>query len=121
MFHARLGVLRFPAPFAVSMTDPDLHPGSQPAPSGAVPAATAPAAGSRHLLLRTVEGRILLVGLVLAALLFLSLGIAWFIAPKAAFVYIVMGGLNLTVGRAAGMSFLPEVATCALPSSSVET
>jgi uncharacterized membrane protein len=87
------------------MTDPDLHPGSPPALTGALPGATASAAGSRHLLLRTVEGRILLVGFVLAVLLFLSLGVAWFIAPETAFVYIVMSGLNLTIGRAAGMSF----------------
>ena len=63
------------------------------------------AAGTRHILFETVEGRILLVGLVLLAILLGALGLTWFLAADAAFVYIVMGGLNLTVGRAAGMSF----------------
>jgi len=62
-------------------------------------------AGTRHVLFETVEGRILLAGLVLLAILLGALALTWFLAPDAAFVYIVMGGLNLTVGRAAGMSF----------------
>ena len=61
--------------------------------------------GTRRILFETTEGRILLLGLVLLAILLGALALTWFIAPDAAFVYIVMGGLNLTVGRAAGMSF----------------
>jgi len=34
-----------------------------------------------------------------------ALALTWSLAPDAAFVYIIMAGLNLTVGRAAGMSF----------------
>jgi uncharacterized membrane protein len=62
-------------------------------------------AGSRHVLLRTAEGRILLVGLVLLIAVLVALTLVWLVAPDRGFVYIVMGGLNLTVGRAAGMSF----------------
>jgi len=61
--------------------------------------------GPRHVLFDTTEGRILLAGLVLLSILLGALALTWFLAPEAAFVYIVMGGLNLTVGRAAGMSF----------------
>lgn len=63
------------------------------------------AAPPRHILLTTPEGRLLLLGLVLLAVLLGALALTWVLAPDAAFVYIVMGGLNLTVGRAAGMSF----------------
>lgn len=34
-----------------------------------------------------------------------ALALTWALAPDAAFVYIILAGLNLTVGRAAGMSF----------------
>lgn len=87
------------------MTDLNRQPAQSPLPTAPVSDPASAQTGSRHLLLRTVEGRILLVGLGLAVLLFLALGIAWFVAPDSAFVYIVMSGLNLTVGRAAGMSF----------------
>lgn len=78
-----------------------------PSPPGRDPGTTStPAAvGSRHVLFQTAEGRLLLFGLVLLAILLGALALTWFMAPDAAFVYIVMGGLNLTVGRAAGMSF----------------
>lgn len=61
--------------------------------------------GSRHILLQTPEGRVLLVGLAALVMLLGALALTWFLAADAAFVYIVMGGLNLTVGCAAGMSF----------------
>jgi uncharacterized membrane protein len=77
---------------------------SSPWPPGNPGQAAAPA-GTRHILFETTEGRILLVGLVLLSSLLGALALTWFLAPDAAFVYIVMGGLNLTVGRAAGMSF----------------
>ncbi|MFZ9061947.1 MAG: small multi-drug export protein [Steroidobacteraceae bacterium] len=48
---------------------------------------------------------ILLVGLVGTLLLAVSIGMAWLVAPDLAFTYIVMAGLNLSIGRAAGMSF----------------
>jgi hypothetical protein len=59
----------------------------------------------RHLLLATTEGRILLVGLVGTLLLAAGIGLAWLLTPDRAFTYIVMAGLNLSIGRAAGMSF----------------
>jgi len=59
----------------------------------------------RHLLLATTEGRILLVGLVGTLLLAAAIGLAWLLTPDRAFTYIVMAGLNLSIGRAAGMSF----------------
>lgn len=59
----------------------------------------------RHLLLATAEGRVLLAGLIGALLLAVGIGIAWLLAPELALTYIVMSGLNLSIGRAAGLSF----------------
>ena len=59
----------------------------------------------RHLLLATPEGRILLFGLLGVLLLAIGIGLTWLMAPEQAFTYIVMAGLNLSIGRAAGMSF----------------
>ncbi|MGA0103440.1 MAG: small multi-drug export protein [Steroidobacteraceae bacterium] len=59
----------------------------------------------RHLLLATPEGRILLFGLLGVLLVAIGIGLAWLVAPEQAFTYIVMAGLNLSIGRAAGMSF----------------
>ena len=89
------------------MTDTTQTPAeSAPSPGAGDGQPLVPApAGTRHVLFETTEGRILLVGLVLMAILLGALALTWFMAPDAAFVYIVMGGLNLTVGRAAGMSF----------------
>jgi len=75
-----------------------------PGPESAQGGPTSPAT-PRQVLLSTLEGRLLLFGLVLLAILLGALALTWFLAPDAAFVYIVMAGLNLTVGRAAGMSF----------------
>jgi len=76
-------------------------PPRQPEVQGQAPSPS----GTRHVLFETTEGRLLLLGLALLSILLGALALTWFIAPDAAFVYIVMGGLNLTVGRAAGMSF----------------
>jgi uncharacterized membrane protein len=51
------------------------------------------------------EGRILAVGVVLAWLLVIALGIGWLYQPEWTVVFAAMTGLNLLVGRAAGMSF----------------
>jgi len=56
-------------------------------------------------LLQSPEARILALGLGLAALTVLTLGIGWLLDPDATTVFAAMTGLNLTVGRAAGMSF----------------
>ena len=74
-------------------------------PTALPPIGSTQAAQSRHILLQTHEGRVLLVGLTGLTVLLGAMGLTWFLAPDAALVYIVMGGLNLTVGRAAGMSF----------------
>jgi uncharacterized membrane protein len=72
-------------------------------------ALTGPALGprdrARRELLRSIEVRILAVGLVLTLLLVVSLSIGWFVNPDLAARFAAMTGLNLTVGRAAGMSF----------------
>ena len=51
------------------------------------------------------EGRILVAGVVLAWLLVLALGIGWLLEPEWTLVFAAMTGLNLLIGRAAGMSF----------------
>lgn len=60
---------------------------------------------SRHILLQTVEGRILLVGLALFISAMAAFGVASVLYPDQALIYGAMAGLNLTIGRAAGMSF----------------
>lgn len=59
----------------------------------------------RRELLRAVEARILASGLVLTLLTVVALGIGWLVNPGLAARFAAMTGLNLTVGRAAGMSF----------------
>ncbi|NDP49189.1 MAG: small multi-drug export protein [Sulfuriferula multivorans] len=51
------------------------------------------------------EGWILGIGLTLVSLLFLGLGIGWHLFPDSVLTYAAMTGLNLTIGRAAGMTF----------------
>jgi uncharacterized membrane protein len=59
----------------------------------------------RQILLRTPEGRILLVGLALTILTLGVLAVGWGLQRDKALVYGAMAGLNLAIGRAAGMSF----------------
>jgi uncharacterized membrane protein len=56
-------------------------------------------------LFSSTEGRLLAVGLALAALMLLSFGIGWQMFPDSVLAYAAMTGLNLVIGRAAGMSF----------------
>ncbi|MFM1895624.1 MAG: hypothetical protein RLZZ385_698, partial [Pseudomonadota bacterium] len=56
-------------------------------------------------LFTTTEGRMLGCGLVLAALMLLAFGIAWHVYPERILPYAIMTGLNLIIGREAGMSF----------------
>jgi uncharacterized membrane protein len=56
-------------------------------------------------LLSSSEGRLLAVGLALAGLLLLAFGIGWQLFPDSVLTYAAMTGLNLVIGRAAGMSF----------------
>ena len=51
------------------------------------------------------EGLLLGIGLALTSLLFLGFGIAWHLYPDSVLSYTAMTGLNLVIGRAAGMSF----------------
>lgn len=51
------------------------------------------------------EGRLLGIGLALTSLMFLAFGIAWQLFPDSVLGYTAMTGLNLVIGRAAGMSF----------------
>ena len=56
-------------------------------------------------LFSSTEGRLLGVGLALTALMFLAFGIGWHLYPDSVLIYTAMTGLNLIIGRAAGMSF----------------
>lgn len=56
-------------------------------------------------LFSNTEGRLLGAGLVLAGLMLLALGIGWQLYPDRILPYAIMTGLNLIIGREAGMSF----------------
>ncbi|ACL71719.1 conserved hypothetical protein [Thioalkalivibrio sulfidiphilus HL-EbGr7] len=59
-----------------------------------------------HLrLLASTEGRLLYLGAALSLALLAALLTAWTLSLDNAYVYAVMTGLNLVIGRAAGMSF----------------
>jgi len=62
-------------------------------------------APSRFALFASTEGRILFTGLTLAILMVFALGIGWRLDPDSVLVYTTMTGLNLIIGRAAGMTF----------------
>lgn len=55
-------------------------------------------------LFSSIEGRLLVVGLTLTALMFLAFGIAGHLYPDKVLPYATMTGLNLFIGRGAGMS-----------------
>jgi uncharacterized membrane protein len=59
----------------------------------------------RTSLLVSSEGRLLAVGLALATLMMLAFSVAWFLIPDGVLDYAAMAGLNLVIGRAAGMTF----------------
>ena len=59
----------------------------------------------RELLFSSTEGRLLGVGLMLTGLMLLAFGIGWHLFPDSVLTYAAMTGLNLVIGRAAGMSF----------------
>lgn len=69
------------------------------------PSAAPPSPTQYQTLLRTTEGRILLVGLFLALLALAAFAACWVWYPDRTLIYGAMAGLNLTIGRAAGMSF----------------
>ncbi len=60
--------------------------------------------GWRALLART-EGRLLAVGLALTLAIAAAVGIGLMLAPTATLTYAAVIGLNVVIGRAAGMSF----------------
>jgi uncharacterized membrane protein len=59
----------------------------------------------REPIFASTEGRFLAVGLVLTALMLLAFGIGWHMFPHSFLLYAIMTGLNLIIGREAGMSF----------------
>jgi uncharacterized membrane protein len=61
--------------------------------------------GSQREFFETLEARILVAGLALSLLSVIALGVGWLVDPGATSVFAAMTGLNLTIGRAAGMSF----------------
>ncbi|MBV6475305.1 MAG: hypothetical protein MOGDAGHF_00823 [Rhodocyclaceae bacterium] len=56
-------------------------------------------------ILASAEGRMLAAGLILAGLLLLAFGIGWTLFPDRILQYAAMTGLNLVIGRGAGLSF----------------
>ncbi len=56
-------------------------------------------------LLSSTEGRLLGIGLALSVLMLLAFGIGSRMFPESVLTYAAMTGLNLVIGRAAGMSF----------------
>ena len=56
-------------------------------------------------LFASTEGRMLGVGLALTGLMLLAFGIGWHLFPGRILPYAIMTGLNLIIGREAGMSF----------------
>jgi len=59
----------------------------------------------REILFSSTEGRLLGAGLALTGLMLLAFGIGWQLFPDSVLTYAAMTGLNLVIGRAAGMSF----------------
>ena len=55
-------------------------------------------------LFASTEGRLLGLGLALAGLMLLAFGVGWHLFPDKVLTYAAMTGLNLVIGRAAGMS-----------------
>lgn len=56
-------------------------------------------------LFANAEGRMLGLGLALTGLMLLAFGIGWHLFPDDILPYAIMTGLNLIIGREAGMSF----------------
>jgi uncharacterized membrane protein len=56
-------------------------------------------------LFASTEGRMLGIGLALTGLMLLAFGVGWHLFPDSVLTYAAMTGLNLVIGRAAGMSF----------------
>jgi uncharacterized membrane protein len=56
-------------------------------------------------LFASTEGRMLGIGLALTGLMLLAFGVGWRLFPDSVLPYAIMTGLNLVVGREAGMSF----------------
>lgn len=73
-------------------------------PEAAADVPSRPAPGLRGVV-ASAEGKLLAVGLVLAALMSLTLGLAAIVWPDTALVLAAMTGLNLLIGRAAGMAY----------------
>jgi len=59
----------------------------------------------RETFFASTEGRLLGFGLALTGLMLLAFGIGWVVFPDSVLTYAAMTGLNLVVGRAAGVSF----------------
>lgn len=63
-------------------------------------------------LFASTEGRLLGVGLVMTGLMLLAFGIGGYLFPDSALTYAAITGLNLTIGRAAGMYFFATLCIC---------
>lgn len=74
-------------------------------PSDPQRARPSPPGWPRSELLHSVEARILALGVGLCLITVVAIGVGWLVEPELTAVFAAMTGLNLTVGRAAGMSF----------------
>jgi uncharacterized membrane protein len=83
------------------------HGMQRPTPSLVDPSRHSPSRRGwpRGRFLHSVEVRILALGVGLCLATVIALGVAWLVAPDVTSLFAAMTGLNLTVGRAAGMSF----------------
>lgn len=88
-----LGLIHWRSPPRFNRGTPLVKPTTDPAPES-----------PPFSLIASTEGRILFAGLTLAVLLVLAFGIGWHLFPDSILVYAAMTGLNLIIGRAAGMS-----------------
>jgi len=59
----------------------------------------------RETLFASTEGRLLGVGFALTGLMLLAFGVGWVVFPDRVLTYAGMTGLNLVIGRAAGLAF----------------
>ncbi|WP_119354794.1 small multi-drug export protein [Azohydromonas sediminis] len=99
-------------PPAEPRPDPDATPRAAVADAAAqgIDASDAPRPGSvgtaqwRALVART-EGRVLVVGLAMTLAIAAGVGVGLMLAPRATLDYAALIGLNLVIGRAAGMSY----------------
>ncbi|WP_119290937.1 small multi-drug export protein [Azohydromonas sediminis] len=97
-------------PPAEPRPDPDATPSAPAADAPSDDAGAAPRPGSVgtaqwRALVASTEGRVLIVGLTMTLAIAAGVGVGLMLAPRATVDYAALIGLNLVIGRAAGMSY----------------